>query len=201
MGILESLKKATEQATGIARPRKQELAEFVKMKKPLEFRFKDDGLVPNHPFWPFVVCRGAVRSVEQFDSAAVLEELFEANGWSSGWRDGIYHYVHYHSRKNEVLAVAGGTGKVRFGGNRGRTLSWKAGDMAVLPAGTGHQCFSESAGFLVVGAFPASDAYDECTTAQEHERALRTIPTLAVNARIGSMGAKRRWCQCGKNEA
>ncbi|MER8639000.1 hypothetical protein [Mesorhizobium sp. M1365] len=58
MGILESLKKATEQATGIARPRKQELAEFVKMKKPLEFRFKDDGLVPNHPFWPFVVYRG-----------------------------------------------------------------------------------------------------------------------------------------------
>ncbi|MER9616657.1 hypothetical protein [Mesorhizobium sp. M0207] len=115
MGILESLKKATEQATGIARPRKQELAEFVKMKKPLEFRFKDDGLVPNHPFWPFVVYRGAVRSVEQFDSAAVLEELFEAIGWSSGWRDGIYHYVHYHSRKNEVLGVAGGTGKVRFG--------------------------------------------------------------------------------------
>ncbi|WP_352529705.1 MULTISPECIES: hypothetical protein [unclassified Mesorhizobium] len=93
MGILESLKKATEQATGIARPRKQELAEFVKVKKPLEFRFKDNGLVPNHPFWPFVVYRGAVRSVEQFDSAAVLEELFEANGWSSGWRDGIYHYV------------------------------------------------------------------------------------------------------------
>ncbi|MER9631852.1 cupin domain-containing protein [Mesorhizobium sp. M0296] len=199
MGILESLKKATEQATGIARPRKQELAEFAKVNKPFEFRFKDDGLVPNHPFWPFVVYRGA--SVEQFDSAAVLEALFEANGWSSGWRDGIYHYVHYHSRKNEVLGVAHGTGKVRFGGNRGRTLSLKAGDMAVLPAGTGHQCLSESAGFLVVGAYPASGAYDECTTAQEHERALRTIPKLAVHGRTRSMGAKRRLCQCGKNEA
>ncbi|MER9115673.1 hypothetical protein NKH93_03500 [Mesorhizobium sp. M0954] len=55
--------------------------------------------------------------------------------------------------------------------------------MAVLPAGTGHQCLSESAGFLVVGAYPASDAYDECTTAQEHERALRTIPKLAVHGK------------------
>ncbi|MER8409590.1 cupin [Mesorhizobium sp. M1307] len=201
MGILESLKKATEQATGIARPRKQELAEFVKVKKPFEFRFKDDGLVPNHPFWPFVVYRGAVRSVEQFDSAAVLEELFEANGWSSCWRDGIYRYVHNQSRKNEVLGVARGTGKVRFGGNRGRTLSLKAGNVAVLPAGTSHQCLSESGGFLVVGVYPASGAYDECTTAQEHERALRTIPKLAVHGRIRSIRAKRRWCQCGKNEA
>ncbi|MER8944517.1 cupin [Mesorhizobium sp. M0959] len=166
MGILASLKKATDQATGIARPRKQELAEFVKMKKPLEFRFKDDGLVPNHPFWPFVIYRGAVRSVEQFDSAAVLEELFEANGRSSGWRHGIYHYVHYHSRKNEVLGVADGTGKVRFGGNRGRTLSLKAGDMAPRNM-SGH-----------------------------YER----IPSWPTG-RLPVYGRKRRWCQCGKNEA
>lgn len=66
MGILESVKNAAEQATGIAPPRKQELVELVKVKKPLEFRFKDDGLVPNHPFWPFVVlwrgeADGAIR--------------------------------------------------------------------------------------------------------------------------------------------
>ncbi|MER8792208.1 hypothetical protein NKH71_30935 [Mesorhizobium sp. M0983] len=75
MGIPESVKKAAEQASGIARPRKQELAELVKVKKPLEFRFKDDGLVPNHPCWPFMIYCGAVKPMEQFDSAAVLEEL------------------------------------------------------------------------------------------------------------------------------
>ncbi|MER8614653.1 hypothetical protein [Mesorhizobium sp. M0435] len=75
MGILESVKKTAEQASGIARPRKQELAELVKVKKPLEFRFKDDGLVPNHPCWPFIIYCAAVKPMEQFDSAAVLEEL------------------------------------------------------------------------------------------------------------------------------
>lgn len=190
MGILESVKKAAELATGIGRPRTQELAELVRLKKPLEFRFKDDGLVPNHPFWPFVIYRGAVKPMEQFDFAAVLEELFEANGWRDSWRDGIYHYVHYHSRIHEVLGVARGTGRVRFGGKRGRILSLKAGDVAVLPAGTGHQCLGESDDFLVVGAYPASGTYDECTTAQEHERALQTIPKVGRPRKDPVYGSK-----------
>ncbi|MER9652876.1 cupin [Mesorhizobium sp. M0152] len=200
MGILEGVKKAAEQATGIARPGKQELGELVKPKKPLEFRFKDDGLVPNHPFWPLVVYRGAVKPMGQFDPAAVLEELFEANGWRDSWRDGIYHYVHYHSRIHEVLGVARGTGRVRFGGNKGRILSLKAGDVAVLPAGTGHQCLSETADFLVVGAYPGSGTYDECTTAEERERALGTIPRVGRPRKDPVYGSKGPLLSVWKNE-
>ncbi|WP_352953305.1 cupin domain-containing protein [Mesorhizobium sp. M1322] len=166
MSILQSTKKAVEQVTGIARPGRQEVTDLIRRRKANEFWFKDDGLVPNHPFWPLVVYRGAVRLPEEFDPAAVLEELFEANAWEDSWRNGIYDYVHYHSRIHEVLGVAAGTAKVRFGGKKGRTLSLKAGDVAVLPAGTGHQCLSASDDFLVVGAYPPFGTYDECTTAQ-----------------------------------
>ncbi|MER9670006.1 cupin domain-containing protein [Mesorhizobium sp. M0185] len=178
MSILQTTKKAVEQVTGIARPDRREVADLLRPRKANAFRFRDDGLVPNHPFWPLVVYRGAVTLPEDFDPAAVMEALFEANGWGDSWRNGIYDYVHYHSRIHEVLGVARGTAKVRFGGNKGRILSLKAGDVAVLPAGTGHQRISASDDFLVVGAYPPSGTYDLCTTTADHAKAVVTIPRV-----------------------
>ncbi|MBZ9797693.1 cupin domain-containing protein [Mesorhizobium sp. ES1-4] len=178
MSILQSIKEADGQLTGGARPGTKQAADLVRSRKANAFRFADDGLVPNHPSWPLVVYRGAVRLPDDFDPAAVLEELFGANGWGNSWRNGIYDYVHYHSRIHEVLGVARGTAKVRFGGKKGRTLELKAGDVAVLPAGTGHQCISASDDFLVVGAYPPSGTYDECTTTADHAKAVVTIPRV-----------------------
>ena len=95
-----------------------------------------------------IVYKGAVDLDGPDDPAAVIEDLFEANGWGDTWRDGIYDYVHYHSRIHEVLGIARGRGRVRFGGNKGRIYTLKAGDVAILPAGTGHQCISADDGFL-----------------------------------------------------
>ena len=147
-------------------------------RKASTLRFKDDGIIPNHPKWPLVIYRGAVRFPEKLDPAAVFEELFENNGWGDSWRNGIYDYVHYHSRIHEVLGIARGEGKVQFGGHLGRTLRLKAGDVAVLPAGTGHQCLSASKDFLVIGAYPPSGKYDECTSSDDHKRALSSIPKV-----------------------
>ena len=63
--------------------------------------------------------RGAVRLAKNLDPAAVFEELFESNGWGRFLRNGIYDYVHYHSRIHEVLGVARGEGTVQFGGHLG----------------------------------------------------------------------------------
>ena len=63
--------------------------------------------------------------------------------------------------------MARGTAVVEFGGVKGRRLSLRAGDIAILPAGTGHRLIKASQNFLVVGAYPQSGTYDECTDSRE----------------------------------
>ena len=132
-------------------------------------------VIPNHPRWPLIIYKNALRLPEPLDPAAVFEELFGGHGWGGSWRHGVYDYVHYHSRIHEVLGVARGSCRVRFGGDSGRALALKAGDVAILPAGTGHQGLKASGDFLVVGAYPASGAYDECKSREDREKALPAI--------------------------
>ena len=116
MAILEDVKKLAEQATGVGRPMPRDLPDLVRARKPGTIRFTDDGSIPNHPRWPLVRYRGAVRLTKSFDPAAIFEALFERNGWSDSWRNGVYDYLHYHSRIHEVMGVARGTAVVQFGG-------------------------------------------------------------------------------------
>src|SRR6202166_4440752 len=120
--------------------------------EPLTFTFEDDGLVPNNPL-PFLVYKGAV-DIGNDHPEKTIEGLFGANGWGDMWRNGVYDYLHYHATVHEALGIARGHARVRFGGDRGKELEISAGDVAILPAGTGHQCLSASKDFSVVGAYP-----------------------------------------------
>jgi uncharacterized protein YjlB len=191
MSIRESLKKTLETVTGINKPSAGAIRSSVRPRKPRTLMFKDDGETPNNPRFPFVSYRSVVGLAAAKDPAAVFEELFEANGWVDAWRDGIYDYLHYHSRTHEVLGIARGKARVRFGGNHGKILELQAGDVAILPAGTGHQRISASKDFLVVGAYPESGTYDECTSsAEDHDRALRSIPKVSAPPKDPVFGAK-----------
>jgi hypothetical protein len=76
MPAIETIKKLAEKATGWARPDAALLRDLVRPRKPRTFRFKDDGLIPNHPDFALIVYRGAVRLRRELDPAAVYEDLF-----------------------------------------------------------------------------------------------------------------------------
>jgi len=148
--------------------------------EPLIFYFADDGAVPNNRL-PMLVYRGAIDTHGR-DPAAAIEKTFDRNGWGHGmWRNGIYPFTHYHSQIHEVLGIASGKARVRFGGSKGADLEVEAGDVAVLPAGTGHQRITAAPDLLVIGAYPPEGHYDLCRGTQaEHARALETIPRVPL---------------------
>jgi uncharacterized protein YjlB len=147
--------------------------------EPLAVVFEDDGLVPNNPL-PFLVYKAAV-DVGNDHPEKTIEGLFGANGWGDMWRNGVYDYLHYHATVHEVLGVARGHARVRFGGDRGREFEIAAGDVAILPAGTGHQCLSASPDFSVVGAYPPGPKMHVTRpTPENHAKALKTIPEVKL---------------------
>ncbi|CAN7673334.1 hypothetical protein LJR220_006421 [Bradyrhizobium sp. LjRoot220] len=147
--------------------------------QPLTFDFVDDGLVPNSKL-PFLVYKRAV-DVDNDHPEKTIEGLFGANGWGAMWRNGVYDYLHYHATVHEVLGVISGNAIVRFGGDNGAELAIAAGDVAILPAGTGHQCLSSSTDFCVVGAYPPGPPMDLVRPTKEaHAKALKTIPQVKL---------------------
>jgi len=148
--------------------------------KPVSFVFADDGLVPNSRL-PFLLYKGAIAFPQDVSPDEVVKDVFDTNGWGAMWTNGIFDYLHYHSTVHEVLGIARGRALVRFGGDQGEELEVRKGDVAILPAGTGHQCLSASRDFLVVGAYPPGPEMTiERPTPENHRRALDTIPRAAL---------------------
>ncbi len=87
-----------------------------------------------------------------------------------------------------MLGVARGTAKVEYGGVKGRMLTMNAGDVTVLPAGTGHRLIEASRDFLVVGAYPKDGTYAECTDTRTDRMRSNALPRGVGRTRARSMG-------------
>ncbi len=151
----------------------------MKAAAPVTYKFADDGRIPNNPGLPLVLYRGGIELAGSPNPENVIEETFAANGWRDIWRNGIYPYAHYHSKIHEVMGIARGRATVRFGGEHGRDIEIKPGDVVVLPAGTGHQCLKQTPTLVVIGAYPPNGEYNLCrATKAEHAKALVVIPKV-----------------------
>jgi len=123
---------------------------------------------PGHPIpngrFPVLI----YRDVDVSDAQA----LFAANGWRGSWGDGVFDFHHFHSTSHEVLAVISGSATLELGGPQGEAFDVTAGDVLVLPAGTGHRRAAADTDFQVVGAYPAGqEDYDLLREADENARA------------------------------
>jgi uncharacterized protein YjlB len=168
-----------------------EIAGAVRAVAARAHLFADDGAIPNNPTLPFLVYPGALN-LPGDDPAATCEAVFVANDWGGCWRNGIYPFPHYHSTAHEVLCICRGEARVRFGGDVGMELVVRAGDVAVLPAGVGHQNLGASPDLLVVGAYPRGQRWDLCRGRPEERPQvlanIRRVPLPAADPVYGAAG-------------
>jgi uncharacterized protein YjlB len=143
--------------------------------------------VPNNPRLPVLLYRDVFTPGEQ--AIAGVERLFADHGWPAQWVDGIFHYHHYHSEAHEVLAFTQGEAQVMLGGPDGTIVSVRAGDIALLPAGTGHCNKGSSDDFTVVGGYPPGQRADICRAAPSAEM-LKSIAQTSFPASDPVYGAK-----------
>lgn len=115
------------------------------------FRFDGGDRIPNNPDLPVLFMHGAI---DPGQGPAAIRRRLEANGWGGTWQYTVFDFHHYHPNAHEVLAVAEGWADLTLGGPDGETVRVEAGDVLVLPAGTGHRRAEASPDFLVCGGYP-----------------------------------------------
>ena len=136
--------------------------------------------IPNHPSFAVLLYHHVEAAAAGADAA---QALLSSHGWGGAWVDGVFPFHHFHSTAHEVLAVVAGRATIELGGPQGRAFDVAAGDVLVLPAGTGHRRADADAAFTVVGAYPAGqEDYDLLRGEDPAEVA-------AARERIAALGA------------
>ncbi|WP_298091311.1 cupin [uncultured Sphingomonas sp.] len=133
------------------------------MTEPETLTLGPNGWMPNNPALPVLMYRGVVPKGDP----DAIEGTLRGNGWRPDWRDSVYPYHHYHSSAHEALACVDGSADVMLGGEDGHIVPIAAGDLLVLPAGTGHCRITASTDFLLVGAYPDGQVWDVCREAAD----------------------------------
>ena len=162
---------------------------FASGTTPETLQLSRNGWMPNNEELPVLLYHSAFPAAG--DMAANMEAIFKRNGWPPQWRNGVYTFHHYHSTAHEVLGFAGGWGRLVLGGEGGHELVLKAGDVAVLPAGTGHCKLESSPDFLVIGAYPPGETWDICRTAPDAPTAerMKKVKFPASDPVVGADGS------------
>ena len=147
-----------------------------------------NGRMPNNRL-PIVLIRTALDGPV---NDAQIHELYRSNGWQGCWTWTVYDFHHYHSTAHEALAVAQGEATLMLGGEGGREMTVRAGDLAVLPAGTGHRRLQASDAFAICGAYPPGQEADllrpEEADPEEAEERTAAVPLPRSDPFYGNGG-------------
>jgi len=159
---------------------------------------KPSGGVPNNKLPVMIYHRVIPPNI--VDNADYLEHLFRSNGWPPQWRYPVYTFTHFHSNTHEALGVFAGTARLPLGGENGKIIEVKAGDVLLLPAGIGHKQISADEEFMLVGAYPpemkADLCHDEPAQLTARTKAVVAVPLPATDPVTGhNEGSMITWHQ------
>ncbi|MBB3183796.1 uncharacterized protein YjlB [Halomonas fontilapidosi] len=163
---------------------------------PERLTFADDGGIPNTRL-PTLLFRssGVEPGLDRNAVADCFEQLFARHGWRPSWRGGVYPYHHYHSIAHEAFGVLSGRGSLRLGGEQGEDVDIRAGEVLVLPAGTGHCHRWASDDFLLLAAYPEDQRELDLIRDEpaEHDAAVARIAKLSRPEHDPLGGELARW--------
>ncbi|MET1248835.1 cupin domain-containing protein [Sporolactobacillus sp. STCC-11] len=167
---------ADTQTAEVSQMSEQQSTSKNKFAKVQTVTFKDDGIIPNNPYFQVLIYPGAFKG-----RTGQILKTFEKNNWGNNWVDGVFPYHHFHSTSHEVLGVISGHATLRLGGQKGNNFKVSAGDVVVLPAGTGHKRLSSSSDFSIAGGYPNGQDYD-----------IQTKETKALKDNISHVGKPKQ---------
>jgi|SRR5688572_875383 len=163
-------------------------------KQPEALTFEDDGKIPNNRL-PLLLYRDVLPKGTKAND---VQKQFAKNNWTNSWDNGVYSFHHYHSTSHEVLGIYRGNAQLQLGGEKGKKISVKAGDVIVIPAGVGHKNLRSSDDFGVVGAYPDGRTWDvlkgEPGERPNADKNIAALPIPDSDPLLGtSDGLRRLW--------
>jgi len=126
--------------------------------KPNQYFLNDNRIFPNN-ILPVLYYPNALQLPPLF-SARHVKNIFQKNGWTNTWRNGIYTYHHYHSVTHEAMAIIRGKTRIQLGGDEGIELTIQKGDVLVIPAGVAHKNLGNEKDAIAIGGYPGGKDYD-----------------------------------------
>ncbi len=138
------------------------MANNIQLKKPfkvIKHSLGENESFPNNPELPLLIYLQALEIGDSYPEQ-YIEDLLDENNWKNAWRNGILPHHHFHSNTHEVLVAYSGKALLMFGGPKGPEEVLKAGDVALLPAGTAHKMIQDDNSFACIGAYPDGKAYN-----------------------------------------
>ena len=155
------------------------------------FVFEDDGTYPNNTRLPLIVLLRVFEAAPAVNPETI-ETVFGENGWDSAWRNGLFAFHHYHSSAHEALGIYSGWVRAQLGGPGGKTLTARAGDVIIIPAGVSHKNLDQSPDFSVVGAYPRGQVWDmlygKPGERPRADEAIRKVPLPTADPVFGKKG-------------
>lgn len=148
--------------------------------QPQTLKFHPSGGMPNNPDLPVLVYREVLAHTAA-NKDKLFQQSFAGHNWHGIWKSDIYDYHHFHSHSHEALGIAEGQAILELGGEDGKEIKVHAGDLLILPAGTGHRKASGSENLVVIGAYPpGQENYDIYRSVSECGNAIERIASTPL---------------------